>query len=61
MYNEVQKSSTLATCPLYLLALPDIAQKDKAVKKGRPSSDSDCFESVMSVGWYAAENLWKSL
>lgn len=61
MYKEVQKSSALATCLLYLFALPDLAQKDKAVKTGRPSSDSDCFEPVMFVGWYAAEKLWNSL
>lgn len=45
----------------YLLALPDLAQKDKAEKTGRPNCDSDCFESVMSVGSYAAGKLWNSL
>lgn len=52
-------------CPVYLLALPDLIQKDKAVKTGRktgrPNSDSDCFECVMSMGWYAVEKLWNSL
>lgn len=54
MCIEVHKSSTLAMCPLYLLALPDLAQKNKVVKTGIPSSDPDSFESVMSVGWCTA-------
>lgn len=43
----------------YLLAFPDLAQKEKAVKTGIHSSDSDCFESVMSVWWYVSEDFKK--